>query len=54
MFFRLFRIEPNTKRDVTEGTNSDMCCYTGFEATVGYDAVTGVGTPNFKILQTLI
>jgi len=32
--------------DITEGSNPDGCC-PGFPATKGWDAVTGLGTPNF-------
>lgn len=39
--------------DVTVGTNSDSDKY-GFTAAAGWDPVTGVGTPNFARLLTLV
>lgn len=49
--------------DVTEGSNpffdrssggfSMQCCTVGFEATAGWDPVTGLGTPNFEKLAEL-
>jgi len=38
--------------DITSGDNPG-CNTTGFEATVGWDAITGWGTPVFSELQTL-
>jgi tripeptidyl-peptidase-1 len=40
--------------DVTQGNNADGCCFTGFQADVGWDPATGVGTPNFEALRKLI
>jgi len=40
--------------DVTKGNNADGCCFTGFKAAPGYDAATGVGTPQFEVLRKLI
>jgi tripeptidyl-peptidase-1 len=37
--------------DVTVGSNPDSCCTTGFSCAPGWDAVTGLGTPNYKILK---
>jgi tripeptidyl-peptidase-1 len=39
--------------DVTSGNNADSCC-PGFPAFKGWDAVTGLGTPNFGFLSTLV
>ncbi|KAL1668875.1 peptidase S8/S53 domain-containing protein [Schizophyllum commune] len=39
--------------DVTEGTNPG-CDTDGFEATKGWDPVTGLGTPDFAKLQKLV
>ena len=34
--------------DITAGTNNEGgCLHTGFAATTGWDAATGLGTPNF-------
>jgi tripeptidyl-peptidase-1 len=45
--------------DVTEGDNKNTrCCVSGandgFECTPGWDPVTGLGTPNFEVLKTLV
>jgi tripeptidyl-peptidase-1 len=45
--------------DVTEGENkcsarAEHCCPSGFNACAGWDAVTGVGTPNFDGLRQLL
>lgn len=37
-----------TARDNRCGTNSQSCCATGFEATSGWDAATGLGSPVFQ------
>merc|ERR1712228_975755 len=40
--------------DVTEGSNNaNGESGTGFSATKGRDPVTGLGTPNFKVLEVL-
>lgn len=44
--------------DITEGFNNCcvkgfVCCQQGFEATVGYDAATGLGSINFKNLTAI-
>jgi hypothetical protein len=43
-------------RDVTSGNNACsqvalLCCPYGFHATEGWDAVTGVGVPNFQEME---
>ena len=43
----------NGFNDVTEGQNGDFLCK-GFEATKGWDPVSGWGSPNFGILKGLI
>lgn len=45
--------------DVTQGSNvctqsGSGCCSTGFEATSGWDPVTGMGTPNYPRLLSAI
>ncbi|KAJ7432130.1 family S53 protease [Mycena galericulata] len=42
---------PDAFNDVVEGDN-DACGLTGFSALKGWDAVTGLGTPNFGRLKT--
>ncbi|EGO27729.1 hypothetical protein SERLADRAFT_446956 [Serpula lacrymans var. lacrymans S7.9] len=39
--------------DITEGNNPG-CGTEGFNATIGWDAVTGLGTPNFEKLKALV
>jgi len=50
---------PGAFFDVTSGDNiNSLCCKSGaesgFECAVGWDPVSGVGTPNFAVLSTLI
>jgi len=41
--------------DVTQGNNHYGCCgWTGFLATSGWDPVSGLGTPNFERLYSII
>lgn len=40
--------------DVTQGNNQYSCCWTGFSCAQGWDPVTGVGTPNFDVLRTML
>jgi len=43
--------------DVVVGNNLLVCCQSqpsGFETAPGWDPVTGVGTPNFAVLSTLV
>ena len=42
---------PTAFFDVTKGSNGDGCCK-GFSAAPGWDPVTGLGTPNYAVLQT--
>jgi len=39
--------------DITSGSNPG-CKTDGFSAIAGWDPVTGLGTPNFQILQTVL
>jgi len=50
---------PTAFFDVTVGNNNTPgCCksgkISGFDCAVGYDPVTGVGTPNYEVLATLV
>ena len=49
---------PEAFNDVTEGSNrcteSGCLCQTGFGAAVGWDAASGLGTPNFGLLLEAI
>jgi len=50
LLYQMAAAQPNTFNDVTEGDNkctSGSCCKYGFEAGIGWDAVSGLGTPNF-------
>ena len=40
--------------DVTQGNNADGCCIHGFRCTQGWDAVTGLGTPNYSVLKAML
>ncbi len=42
--------------DITQGDNSctEDCCSMGFPATTGWDAATGLGTPNWSKLSAYI
>lgn len=42
----------NAFYDVTQGNNADGCCVHGFKCAPGYDAVTGLGTPNYPVLKS--
>jgi tripeptidyl-peptidase-1 len=46
--------DPSTFFDVVDGNNYDSCCIGGFAAAPGWDATTGLGTPNFKQLVKYI
>eukprot|EP01102_Stenamoeba_stenopodia_P010034 TRINITY_DN2978_c0_g1_i1.p1 TRINITY_DN2978_c0_g1~~TRINITY_DN2978_c0_g1_i1.p1 ORF type:complete len:574 (-),score=173.12 TRINITY_DN2978_c0_g1_i1:81-1772(-) len=45
---------PEAFYDVTVGSNGHSCCLVGFKCAPGWDPVTGVGTPNFAVLSTLV
>jgi len=49
----LFYSNPSVFNDITEGNNPG-CGTNGFYAAVGWDPVTGLGTPNFPSLQKLV
>ena len=42
----LARTQPSSFHDVVHGNNAYRSCV-GFDATVGWDPMTGLGTPNF-------
>ena len=37
-------------QDITSGNNKVSACPAGFPAVEGYDAITGLGTPDFSFL----
>jgi len=46
---------PDAFFDVTQGENQHGCCgIVGFRCAPGWDPVTGLGTPNFKVLSQLV
>ncbi|KAF8267104.1 subtilisin-like protein [Lactarius quietus] len=51
----LYDIDPNDRafNDITSGSNPG-CGTVGFPAIAGWDPVTGLGTPNFDILEEII
>ncbi|RDB20085.1 Tripeptidyl-peptidase sed3 [Hypsizygus marmoreus] len=49
----LYSVDSSAFNDITVGHNSG-CGTTGFNATRGWDPVTGLGTPNFGILAKLV
>ena len=44
---------PDIFNDITEGYNLGCNAAVGFNATTGWDPVTGLGTPNFDKLVSL-
>ena len=54
----MFATDPSAFDDIVDGDNrcteDDCLCKEGFAATKGWDAVTGVGTPNFgRLLEAI-
>ena len=45
---------PEAFHDIVNGTNNDESHHPGFTAATGWDVVSGVGTPNFGILASLV
>lgn len=63
LLYHLHEIAPEAFQDVVTGNNAcgvggsietTPCCEHSFGATVGWDAVTGLGSPNFELLSKLI
>ncbi|TCD70002.1 hypothetical protein EIP91_005252 [Steccherinum ochraceum] len=53
LIYALAREHPKAFNDITVGNNPG-CGTPGFNATKGWDAITGVGTPNFGVLKELV
>ena len=59
LLYKMWEDDPTLFKDITQGNNwctEENCCTSdfGFEATKGWDPVTGLGTPNFgRILEWL-
>jgi len=62
ILYQIARSNPSAFNDIVIGQNrcglyffpdgtTPLCCPQGYIAEIGWDAVTGLGTPNFKILQ---
>lgn len=55
LIYQAYTADPTTFTDITTGNNKcteNCCAKTGYEATTGWDPVTGLGTPNFpKLLK---
>eukprot|EP01114_Cavostelium_apophysatum_P003063 TRINITY_DN1279_c0_g1_i2.p1 TRINITY_DN1279_c0_g1~~TRINITY_DN1279_c0_g1_i2.p1 ORF type:complete len:607 (+),score=126.29 TRINITY_DN1279_c0_g1_i2:95-1822(+) len=53
ILYKIYDDVPEAFYDVVGGNNADGCC-PGFNATVGWDAVTGLGTPNFALINKYV
>ncbi|OCH95935.1 tripeptidyl peptidase A [Obba rivulosa] len=53
LIYALGAIEPSAFNDITVGNNPG-CGTEGFNATKGWDAITGFGTPNFGKLKEIV
>jgi len=53
LLYSSFNEDPTSFFDVTQGYNGEGCC-PGFNATKGWDPVTGLGTPNFEVLLKIV
>jgi len=54
LLYQAYAADPTIYTDITTGNNkcTEDCCGDGYEAAVGWDPVTGLGTPNFpKLLK---
>eukprot|EP00026_Physarum_polycephalum_P004295 Phypoly_transcript_04313.p1 GENE.Phypoly_transcript_04313~~Phypoly_transcript_04313.p1 ORF type:complete len:710 (+),score=100.16 Phypoly_transcript_04313:49-2178(+) len=59
ILYQIARDHPGAYNDVVVGnnrcgTNEDECCPYGFQAVPGFDAVSGLGSPNFEIFSKVI
>jgi subtilase family serine protease len=57
MLYKMYSDNPATFNDVTLGDNHcsiGQCCTYGYGATKGWDAVTGLGTPNFVAMRKYV
>ena len=57
LIYQLYSDNVATFNDITNGGNKcseSKCCEYGYETAVGWDPVTGLGSPNFETLYTAI
>ena len=57
LLYKIHKEHPKAFNDVTSGNNKcteGQCCDTGFSAAEGWDATTGLGTPNVKEMLSAI
>eukprot|EP01132_Coremiostelium_polycephalum_P003184 gene3184-3988_t len=57
LLYQAYASNPAIYNDITTGNNfcTESCCAkTGYTATKGWDPVTGLGTPNFKLLLAYV
>eukprot|EP00009_Paramoeba_aestuarina_P001133 CAMPEP_0201517522 /NCGR_PEP_ID=MMETSP0161_2-20130828/8587_1 /ASSEMBLY_ACC=CAM_ASM_000251 /TAXON_ID=180227 /ORGANISM="Neoparamoeba aestuarina, Strain SoJaBio B1-5/56/2" /LENGTH=616 /DNA_ID=CAMNT_0047915049 /DNA_START=58 /DNA_END=1908 /DNA_ORIENTATION=+ len=48
LLYQMWAANPKTFQDITVGTNGGGCTNLAFEATTGWDPLTGLGTPNYS------
>ncbi|TCD70006.1 hypothetical protein EIP91_005256 [Steccherinum ochraceum] len=53
LLYKIAEQYPNAFNDITVGNNPG-CGTPGFNATTGWDPVTGLGTPNFAVLKDIV
>ena len=57
LWYKMAEEQPSTFKDITQGSNDQteaLNCNNfnlGYEATTGWDAVTGLGTPNVEEMR---
>jgi len=49
--YKIYKSNPNAYFDITTGRNNTFACCKGFPPYKGWDAITGLGGPNFPILK---
>jgi len=54
LLYQMYSDEPSAFNDITVGTNGGGCTNLAFEATTGWDPLTGLGTPVFTKIQTYV
>jgi len=61
LLYQIALDHPGAYNDIVVGNNrcgdvgfTPTCCPYGFQATAGFDAVTGLGSPNFEVFKTVI